>query len=139
MPPKPGRPKEHVVAARKIEPVSAPRTHKPSALKRALLSGMGRRPGQRNEKKELGEPLECGDVYCDCVGPDYECLECFGGFLTCVGCGSGLLCTCCYGCQKPDKWQIFISGLMLLFTSPCLYGVAASCSVGLHMMRWIED
>lgn len=43
--------------------------------------------------------LTCGDVFCNCVKPNFDSCECCCGCLTACAPGFGLICgTSCYGC-----------------------------------------
>ena len=85
MPPK----SPSVPAGRQVEP-----TKKANGISQLI----NRVAGAKHSASEGGKELDVRDIVCDCVGPEYECLECCMGFMTCMCCGLGLNFCCCYGC-----------------------------------------
>lgn len=68
----------------------------------------------------------------------YNCCQCPIGFFTTITGGSCLSAGafwCCYGCDRSDCCSVYCAGCGLAITSPVIYGIIASCSVGCKMMR----
>ena len=81
--------------------------------------------------------LSCGNIMCGCEAPNFNCCQCPIGFFTTItggGCLSAGTFWCCYGCSRPDCCNVYCAGCGLVWTSPFIYGIVASCIVGCKMM-----
>ena len=81
--------------------------------------------------------VSCTQIVCGCVAPQFRLLhQVIGGLTMCYG-GSALscgVCCCCYGGDRKDCMDVWLSGVVLSWAMGIGYGYVASCFIGLKMV-----